>query len=79
MIYDVPARKEKSELPTVSWTTGWASATNTTSAQTGSEVSFTFLLDFDKAFFDQVISLAATTTLFHLIIFPEISTILRQT
>ena len=78
-IFLVLAGKEKFERPTVRWTWVLAFATNTTSAQAGSEVSFTFLLDFHKAFFDQVISLAATTTLFHLIIFPEISTILRQT
>ena len=38
----VLARKEKFVQPTVSWTRGWANATNTTSAQTGSEVSPTF-------------------------------------
>ena len=78
-LFPVLARKEKFEQPTVSWTLVWANATNTTSAQTGSEVSLTFSpMPLNKSFV-QVMCLVATTTLSPLTIFLEISIILKQT
>ena len=43
-LFPILARKEKFVRPIVSLTGEWESATNTTSAQTGSEVSLTFFL-----------------------------------
>ena len=77
-LYPALALKEKCVPQTVSWTWDGAYATNTTSAQTGSEVSLTYSQAFKKPL-DQVMRLAATTTLTLLTIFLEISIILKQT